>query len=110
MREKTSKVTSMFFILAILSIIITMLLTSLINYKVFRPKPEEIRVGVSQMNLDSEELSFSGYRIVKDKPTSYLIKLQDSQQKTFYLENDRAVLNKMIWANIVSFLLISLTQ
>lgn len=109
MREKTSKVTSMFFILAILSIIITMLLTSLINYKVFRPKPEEIRVGVSQMNLDSEELSFSGYRILKDKPTNYLIKLQDSQGKTFYLENDSYVLNKMVWANIVSFLLISLT-
>ena len=67
MRKKTSKVTSMFFILAILTLMITMLLTSLINIRVFRPKPEEIARGISQMTIDSDSLSFSGYRILKDQ-------------------------------------------
>lgn len=108
MRKKTSKVTSMFFILAILTLMITMLLTSLINIRVFRPKPEEIARGISQMTIDSDSLSFSGYRIVKEKPSNYLIQVEDSKGEIYYLQNNPLLLKKLILANIITFVAMSI--
>lgn len=93
------------FALAILTLLLASFLSSLISTRVYRPMPEAIVEVVSKSTLDSQELSFSAYRLTRAEPKSYISKVEDSRGQSYYLSYNWKVQAKLIVANALILLL-----
>lgn len=97
-----------FFLRASLIILASFLAALILASWILRPSPQDLASLIAKTDLDSQELSFSSYKILKDQPKSFLGQARDLGGQTYYIKNSTTSLVKLGFSSLLILLLINL--